>query len=150
MKSNGELPFSTTHRRRRSTRKSRQIDPLTVDASQFDFEQAFTSTATINQKQPSRTTTPMDAISVHSVDDLIDLNDDEPVASSSSSTFAPKSLTNNVHSSPNLQQNEFLATLNPQKSTFLASSQHMPSTNGSSPNNSSVVNLLRSKWEKFD
>jgi hypothetical protein len=85
----------------------------------------------------------VDTVSVHSVDDLIDLNDDRqslPV------------MTNNIHSSPNLQQQETSSNTCPEDMNEINSSQFFASSQTLSVNNIPTTSMMgrRSNWETFE
>jgi hypothetical protein len=138
----------TTHRRHRplssngrSKAKIKAIDPLSIDTSQFNFE------------HPTLASDPQtsDAASVHSVDDLIDLKDDEP----SSSLPPHPSLSKNIYSSPNLQQS---ATTSINNSTLKPIVHELGFTNVASqlvhPSNRNpetpAIVKQRNKWQTFE
>jgi hypothetical protein len=124
-------PLSSSSRRK--SNKNQQIDPMYIDTSQFNFDQ----TLTLNEPTSSNREGKSDANSVHSVDDLIDLNDEQQHPTISRST-----LTNNIHSSPNLQQ----------------TSSNLQSTDNIGilmPNQSHIqmdksLKEKRNNWERFD
>lgn len=122
-----------------------QINPLSIDTSQFDLN--LSSNMTIPTK--TRSASPSDAESCHTVADLIDLSED-----TNQSTNLAKSV--NIFSSPNLQQSDSIRLSSPFDQNSTVECPIAPTTSpplapyDSTPSCSSTINKLRINWETFE
>lgn len=138
-----EKAHSSRPRRRRGSsvarsrpKLKRQIDPLTIDTSQFDLD-IYTAAKT-------RSVSPPSIESSHSVGDLIDLSDASPIPNI-------PNITSNIYSSPNLQQCDHPSLTNDHNSLgVLHLSQNSSHTNPPPTSSSSHVNIRRNNWVKFE
>lgn len=139
-KESGGHRWSRPRSATRKKSKSNQIDPLSIDTSQFNFEQTINSTSLKADENGES-----DAASVHSVDDLIDLNE----GPSSSHTTAT-TLTNNIHSSPNLQFNSMAQQNGTSNNDLLSLLSPTPSQPFIPLDTPKTVKDRKSTWEKFE
>ena len=141
------------------------INPLSIDALEFDLNKEMTSKLNGGGREEEREgNKALDVVSVHSVDDLIDLNDDKEEKEkrkeeginkatllSSNNLHLHSSLHSNIHSSPNLYIQATTTTPNNSpnnSSSFSSNSQIIP--NGNTRSLQSEQFKRKNNWETFD
>lgn len=138
---------SNNHRRaislKRKTKIGRKeiINPLSIDALEFGLDKEIVQKNEKNDQEK-----PLDVVSVHSVDDLINLNDDnEEEVKKEEMPLQTTTLSNNLHSSPNL----FIQGLSTNNS-FSTNSQSLIIPNGNTCSLQSEQFKRKNNWETFD
>ncbi|CAK5094392.1 unnamed protein product [Meloidogyne enterolobii] len=147
------------------------INPLSIDALEFDLNKEMSSKLNGGGREEEKEKS-LDVVSVHSVDDLIDLNDDKEegeekkegikkegkTALLSSNNHLHSHLHSSIHSSPNLYIQATTTTPNSNSpnnsSSFSSNSQSLIIPNG---NTLAYTRSLQSEqfkrknnWETFD